>query len=35
MRRFIVGFFAVIGILVSLTIVVIAGIAYWAAPTTP
>ncbi len=35
MRRFIVGFFAIIGILVSLVIVVIAGIAYWGAPVTP
>ena len=35
MRRFVVGFFAVIGFLVFLVVVVAAGIAYWAAPVTP
>ena len=35
MRRFIVGFFAVIGALVFLVVAVAAGIAYWAAPVTP
>ncbi len=35
MRRFIVGFFAIIGVLVCLVIALTVGIAYWAAPTTP
>jgi protease-4 len=35
MRRFIVGFFAIIGVLVCLVIAVTIGIAYWASPTTP